>query len=128
MVGAILNFDVHGGVSTFSPELLTAPPTSRYSSFIWGNVHADTYAEFLENVTASQAYQDMQAGIGACRDSCEYFAVCGGGAPSNKLGEFGDFNTTETMYCRLQVKALTRVVLSQLEREVQQANRRRSVH
>jgi uncharacterized protein len=126
-VGSILNFDVNGGVSTFSPELLTAPSSERYPSFVWGNAYTNTYQSFLANVAASPAYKDMQDGIAACKAGCSYFSVCGGGAPSNKLGELGTLDGTETMCCRLRVKALTRTVLRQLELEVQEAIEQRDL-
>ena len=57
---------------------------------------------------------DITAGVDACRRDCGYFTVCGGGAPANKLFEHGSFATTETTYCRSQVKALTDVLLHHL--------------
>ncbi len=33
--------------------------------------------------------------------SCEYFSVCGGGAPINKLAENGSFTSTRTAFCAL---------------------------
>ena len=36
-----------------------------------------------------------------CRERCEYFSVCGGGEPVNKLAENGGFASSETTYCRL---------------------------
>lgn len=128
IVGSILSFSVDGKVSTFSPELLTSPATKRYSSFVWGDAHTDTYKTFLENVAASPAYKDMQDGVANCKTTCDYFSVCGGGAPSNKLGELGTLSGTETMCCRLRVKALTRTVLRRLECEVEEAIRQREVH
>lgn len=120
-VGAILNFDVSGGVSTFPPELLTAPQSKRYGSFVWANVHTNNYDKFLRNLARTQTCLELRAGIEACKRECGYFAVCGGGAPSNKLAELGTFSGTETMSCRLEIKALTRVILKRLELEVEHA-------
>ena len=36
--------------------------------------------------------RDIAAGVEACRKECEYFSVCGGGAPVNKLAENGSFH------------------------------------
>lgn len=44
-----------------------------------------------------------------CRDTCGYFDLCGGGAPSNKLGENGRFDSTETLYCRYKKQLLVNV-------------------
>ena len=48
--------------------------------------------------------------------SCEYFSVCGGGEPVNKLAENGTFASTETTYCRLTKMRATDLVLDALER------------
>jgi len=50
-----------------------------------------------------------------CKQTCEHFELCLGGAPSNKLFENGTFDTAETLYCRLSKKALIEVVLRRLE-------------
>jgi uncharacterized protein len=51
-----------------------------------------------------------------CRERCEYFSVCGGGEPVNKLAENGTFASTETTYCRLTKMRGTDLVLDALER------------
>jgi uncharacterized protein len=51
-----------------------------------------------------------------CRERCEYFSVCGGGEPVNKLAENGTFASTETTYCRLTKMRGTDVVLDAIER------------
>jgi uncharacterized protein len=61
-------------------------------------------------------FEDIEAGVAMCRDSCEYFSVCGGGEPVNKLAENGSFISTETTYCRLTKMRATDLVLDALER------------
>jgi uncharacterized protein len=51
-----------------------------------------------------------------CHERCEYFSVCGGGEPVNKLAENGSFASTETTYCRLTKMRATDLVLNALER------------
>jgi uncharacterized protein len=51
-----------------------------------------------------------------CRERCEYFSVCGGGEPVNKLAENGSFASSETTYCRLIKMRGTDLVLDALER------------
>jgi len=58
---------------------------------------------------------DIDAGIALCRDTCEYFSVCGGGEPVNKLFENGSFATAETTYCRMTKMRVTDLVLDRLE-------------
>jgi uncharacterized protein len=60
--------------------------------------------------------QDIQAGVEMCRARCEYFGVCGGGEPANKLAENGTFVSAETTYCRLTRMRATDLVLSALDR------------
>jgi uncharacterized protein len=56
--------------------------------------------------------RDIDAGVDACRRSCEYFSVCGGGAPMNKLSENGSFRTAQTVFCSLIQIAAADLVLS----------------
>jgi uncharacterized protein len=111
---AILNFDHEGNISTFSPELLTMTHP-HYGNFTFANVFSGT----LEDMLTSQRFIDMNTqihrGISRCRESCHYFTLCGGGAPSNKLWENNDFNSTETMRCRLGKQAIVDAVLDYLE-------------
>jgi uncharacterized protein len=111
---AILNFDCEGNVSTFSPELLTMT-NPHYGHFTFGNVFDGT----LEELSMSQKFVDIHAliqkGVARCKRTCQYFAYCGGGAPSNKLYENKTFDSTETMYCKLGKQALMDVVLDYLE-------------
>ena len=51
-----------------------------------------------------------------CRERCEYFSVCGGGEPVNKLAENGSFASSQTTYCRLTKMRATDLVLDALER------------
>ena len=44
---------------------------------------------------------DINAGVETCRKECDYFSICGGGAPVNKLSENGTFASTQTSFCNL---------------------------
>jgi uncharacterized protein len=116
--GAILNIDVDGNLTTFSPELL-GQKHPKYGRFNWGNVHTDSWATIMQNLSFQQVCADIKAGIDLCHQSCQYFSVCGGGAPSNKLAELGTFISTETQYCRFRVQAVADVVIERLEREIE---------
>jgi uncharacterized protein len=59
---------------------------------------------------------DIGTGIAMCRDSCDYFSICGGGEPVNKLAENGSFASTETTYCRMTKMRATDLVLDALDR------------
>ena len=52
----------------------------------------------------------------ACSAACDYFSVCGGGAPGNKLFENGSFASTATSYCTLTQMVPTDLILEAYER------------
>jgi uncharacterized protein len=121
--GAIINIDVAGNVTTFSPELLGVED-GRYGKFHWGNVHTEDWPAIVSHPGFRQAYSDILAGIEHCRESCAYFSVCGGGNPSNKLAELGTFAGAETQYCRLHVQAFADIMIEDLEQELASASAR----
>ncbi|MEO1190619.1 MAG: cyclophane-forming radical SAM/SPASM peptide maturase GrrM/OscB [Pseudomonadota bacterium] len=103
---AILSVDVEGRVSTFSPELLGLP-NREFANFLFGSLdRLRSPKDLLRNPTYERAATAIEAGRRACRQSCEYFRFCGGGAPANKLGEAGRLDAAETLFCRLTVKTL----------------------
>jgi uncharacterized protein len=113
----IVNVDVHGNVSSFDPELLGVV-TERFGSFAFGNVLTDSLEQMASSARFQQVQQEMAAGVEACRASCAYFGLCGGGAGSNKYFEHGRFDVTETQACRYRVQRVADVVLAGLEREL----------
>ena len=110
----IVNFDYQGNFSTFDPELL-AVKIEPYGDLILGNVLRDTLASVCDGEKFRQIYQDMSAGVELCRQNCDYFGLCGGGAGSNKYWENGTLNSSETKACRHRIKAIADVVLDGLE-------------
>jgi uncharacterized protein len=112
---AMLNVDSHGNVSSFSPELLGLK-NSGYSDFVLGNINRDSLAEILQTCLASTLYRDIQAGVRACERACEYFSVCGGGAPANKLFENGSLSGTTTAYCTLTQMVPTDLIIEAYDR------------
>ncbi len=112
---AITSVDWAGNISTFSPELLGLK-NAEYGDFLLGNVNRDALGDLLERPALARMLRDIQAGVEMCRASCEYFSVCGGGEPVNKLAENGTFASTETRYCRLTKMRGTDLVLDAIER------------
>jgi uncharacterized protein len=96
----MLNVDCHGNVSSFSPELLGLRSTD-YNDFIVGNINTDSLEAMRDSTSMRLMARDIAAGVDACRSTCEYFSVCGGGAPVNKLSECGTFRGTRTIFCGL---------------------------
>jgi uncharacterized protein len=115
--GAILNVDAKGNLTTFSPELLGQVHPA-YGRFAWGNVHVDSWEHFIQNAQFQRAHADIKAGVELCRARCPYFAVCGGGCPSNKLAEHGTFVATETNSCRFDIQVVADVVIERVARQI----------
>ncbi len=111
---AMLNVDCYGNVSSFSPELLGLKHRA-YNDFIIGNVHTHTLEEMRSSVAIQAMSRDIRAGVARCRESCEYFSVCGGGAPINKLSENGSFDSGSTGFCALTQMVPTDLILEALE-------------
>ena len=112
----IVSIDIDGNISTFSPELLGATHAA-YDTFTFGNVRDGSLDRIIESAAYRRAAADITAGVEKCRATCAYFGSCGGGAPANKLFENGTFNSTETMFCRLNKQLVVDVVRERLERD-----------
>jgi uncharacterized protein len=112
---AITSMDWAGNISTFSPELLGLK-NAQYGDFQLGNINHDRLVEMPRRANFTRMLEDIRSGVAMCRQSCEYFSVCGGGEPVNKLCENGTFRSTETTYCRLTKMRATDLVLDALER------------
>ena len=112
---AVTSMDWAGNISTFSPELLGLKSRD-YGDFILGNINRDALVDLPHRANFLQMLGDIATGVAMCRKSCEYFSVCGGGEPVNKLAENGSFASTETTYCRLTKMQATDLVLDALER------------
>jgi uncharacterized protein len=111
----MVNIDCHGNVSSFSPELL-GYKNAQYNNFVVGNVLTDSMADMLRSPAMQAMARDISAGVRACEKECEYFSVCGGGAPVNKLTENGSFASTRTMFCTLVQIVPTDLILNALDR------------
>jgi uncharacterized protein len=112
---AILSVDYRGNFGSFSPELLGLP-SRHYGEFLLGNVLADSLEAAARSPRFAAIHRDIVAGIDRCRGECPYFAFCGGGAPANKYFENGSFDSTETLFCRLNRQAVLDVLLDKLAR------------
>jgi uncharacterized protein len=112
---AVTSMDHAGSLSTFSPELLGLK-NGAYGDFLIGNINRDALVDLEKSPVLLRMQADVQAGVAMCRESCEYFSVCGGGEPVNKLAENGSFISTETAFCRLTRMRTTDLVLDALDR------------
>jgi uncharacterized protein len=112
---AVTSMDVTGNISTFSPELLGLK-SEKYGDYLLGNINTDRLVDLPGRKNLANMQRDIRAGVELCRQECQYFSVCGGGEPINKLSENGTFVSSETAYCRLTRKRVTDLVLSALDR------------
>lgn len=110
----IVNFDYQGNFSTFDPELLSVA-IEPYGKFILGNVLTDTLESVCQTEKFQAIYQSMQSGVDKCRQDCQYFGFCGGGAGSNKYWENGSFDSTETLACNYRIKIISDLIFDKLE-------------
>jgi len=109
--------DVSGDFCTFSPELLGGRH-ARYGEFRLGNLFATSIDECLRDPHYRKIADAVAAGVSKCRAECDYFDLCGGGSPSNKLAENNRLDSSETAFCRLQRKACVDVALNLLEQNL----------
>ena len=113
----IVNVDARGEVSSFDPELL-AVQTERFGNFVFGNVLHDRLEDLARSAKFQAVQAEIEAGVQACRHSCEYFGLCGGGTGSNKYWEHGRFDGTATQHCRFRIQLVADVVLEGMEQEL----------
>jgi uncharacterized protein len=81
-------------------------------------VNTDTLASAINSEKFQHMSSDIARGLSKCRDTCEYYNFCGGGAPVNKYFENGSFDSTETMFCRLNRKAIVDVIVAKLQHPI----------
>jgi uncharacterized protein len=121
----ILSVDVDGNLATFSPELLDLADGKE--RFTFGSIAEVDFVRSFSNPAFSRVHSAIQAGVEMCKASCGYFDFCGGGSPSNKLGENGRFDSTETTYCRFKKQILIDVtqdfIIQSLLRDKQRMHR-----
>jgi uncharacterized protein len=105
---------VAGDFTTFSPELLDVC-SDPYGSLNLGNVISDSPRAVAGSKRLQYLFKEVHAGVQLCRETCEYFDLCGGGAPSNKLFETGTFAAGRTRFCENSIQLPLRIVLQGLE-------------
>lgn len=115
---AILSIDHLGNMSTFSPELL-GQHCSSYNNFCFGNILSSEVTEILNNADFQHLYSEIKTGIAKCQENCQYFALCGGGAPANKFYEHDSFATDQTLFCQLTIQEMVDIVLNDMETTIE---------
>lgn len=110
-----LSIGVDGAIGTFAPELL-GYASERHGALAFGNIHTTEIADVLHDPKFIAVDEEVARGLARCRATCEYYSICLGGSPANKLFENGSFDSTETLFCRLSKKAVVDVVLGRMEK------------
>lgn len=123
---AILSVDVEGRVFTFSPELVDLTDAEG-RGFSIGHVSSIDFRTLEAEPAFARLAGEVRAGIDACRATCGFFDICGGGAPVNKLSENGSFASTETMFCRLTRQTVCEVIEDEIEATIHRRRRIRGV-
>lgn len=95
-----------GTVTLLSPEL-AGYSSDRHGSFSAGNVLTDPLPRIVTAGLAAGWVNEFRIGLAACRDTCAYFAMCGGGHAANRHFEHGRLDGTQTRYCEASKIALT---------------------
>lgn len=101
-----------GSVVLVSPEL-AGFEDPRFGTLSTGNV-TETPLDVLLDQAATRTpwLPEFLVGVAACRDTCPYFAFCGGGHPANKYFEHaGRMDGTQTRYCTASKIALIEGVI-----------------
>ena len=120
---AMLTVGVGNELFTFSPEL-AGLSDGKYGDFVIGNLPGARLDGILANPAFNALYRDILQGVGKCRETCDYFDLCLGGAPVNKLAELGTFDATETLACRLSHQVFNDVSLRRVETMLANAGER----
>lgn len=97
--GHIVTVNQSGYFTTYSPELL-GQSSPKHGTLILGNVLSTSLMEAFASAKNQLIRREIQAGVALCERECDYFDVCKGGHPSNKLAENGTFASAETEHCR----------------------------
>lgn len=109
----VITISKTGNLFAFSPELSGGIATDP-NAFVVGNVmEIDSFNDIERHPNFIKLNQEIQTGVKMCKDSCEYFPVCGGGFPVNKYSENKTFESTETGQCKLSIQLLADFLLKE---------------
>ena len=96
----LLSFDIDGNYIPHSPELLGAK-SEIYDNFIVGNIHKDKIEDVSENKNFKKITKEVNEGIDACYENCDYFHTCGGGHPADRYFEHGNLKYRKLIHAGL---------------------------
>ena len=85
-------------------------------SFNFGRVGQHDLAAIRASKPFQRVANAVMHGVQECSRTCEYFSVCGGGAPSNKYFENQSLSSTTTMELGIDIGGLNGVLLAMSRR------------
>jgi len=94
----------NGDVTSFSPDFMELR-SSEHSNFCFGNILHNDFDQLVGNASFRRAAEEIRMGVELCRTTCDYFGICGGGSPSNKMSENRSLRSSETSFCKLSIQA-----------------------
>lgn len=106
----ILTVAQDGAFTSFSPELAGMRGHDGHD-YAFGNVMMDGLRDSVQTEKFRRFYASFMQGVRLCEVECKWFALCGGGLPSNKLAEAGRLAVAETMSCQLHLQTFADTVL-----------------
>jgi uncharacterized protein len=122
---ACITVDWTGGVYTYSPEFTEHASGDLQHARI-GHLGRQTMDEIIAGPELRRLSAEVAVGLAACQQTCQFWDVCGGGSPVNRMAEHGSLAVAETQFCRLTVQATARA-LRRLLAETQPSVPRRPV-
>lgn len=113
----ILTVARDGAFTSFSPELagMACDDGGTYS---FGNILTDTLRGSVETPKFRDFYATFMKGVASCQKECDWFSLCGGGLPSNKLAEAGRLDVAETISCKLHLQVFADTVLEHYNKQL----------
>ena len=106
----IITIGIGGELYYFSPDLITGISTNQKEFMIGSIFDIEDFDNLITNEKFQKIYQAINSGIRNCKRTCEYFDICGGGEPADKLYGAGSFDATQTLTCKLRKKVTCDVI------------------
>ena len=86
--------------------------------FIIGNLIEQTLDEIAQSTKLKALYKNILKGVEQCKDTCDFYQICGGGQLVSRYAEKGNFFEPETTNCRFRIKIPASVLVDELEKRI----------
>lgn len=111
----ILTLQKNGDISTFCPELAGGLKGNSKIFKIGNIINVTNLDDIIENENFFEIKKSIDKGIDNCKNTCNYFKLCGGRSPAVKMYENNSFESTTTTHCLLQRQTLADIVINELQ-------------